>query len=97
MPSSGNFTTYDDVVKVAMTLFIEVVMVGKDKKTQFHANTLGLGDDQEIFRNYDGLCVLLKCLLYNLKTIIHGKKVAYELQKANNPQAMQFYNFKWYV
>ncbi|TYK05466.1 Ulp1-like peptidase [Cucumis melo var. makuwa] len=30
-----NFTTNEDTMKVAPTLFIEVALIGKDKKTQF--------------------------------------------------------------
>lgn len=40
-----NFTTGKDVVKVAMVLFIEAAMVGKDKKIQFDVDTLGIVDD----------------------------------------------------
>lgn len=47
------FTTNEDTVMVALPLFIEVVMVCKVKKTQFDVDTLGLVDDQEVFRNYD--------------------------------------------
>ncbi|TYK05156.1 Ulp1-like peptidase [Cucumis melo var. makuwa] len=35
------FTNADDAVKVALAVFIEIVMVGKDKKTQFDMDILG--------------------------------------------------------
>ncbi|KAL0543596.1 hypothetical protein IC582_018696 [Cucumis melo] len=35
------FTNDDDAVKVALAVFIEIVMVGKDKKTQFDMDILG--------------------------------------------------------
>lgn len=40
-----NFTTDEEVVKVALALFVKVAMVGKDKKTQLDVNTLGIIDD----------------------------------------------------
>lgn len=64
-------------MKVAPTLFIEVALIGKDKKTQFDVNTLGIVDDEEVFWNYNWSFVLLKRLLHSLKTFRHGKKDAH--------------------
>jgi len=47
-------------VKVALALYIETVMMGKDKKTQFDMKTLGIVDDFEVFANYDWSSVLFK-------------------------------------
>ncbi|KAA0048756.1 Ulp1-like peptidase [Cucumis melo var. makuwa] len=41
------FTNDHDAVKVALAVFIETVMVGKDKKTQFDMDILGRVDDDE--------------------------------------------------
>ena len=40
--------------KVALAVFIETVMVGKDKKAQFDMNILERVDDEEVFKNFDG-------------------------------------------
>ncbi|KAL0534380.1 hypothetical protein IC582_028670 [Cucumis melo] len=47
------FTNDDDAVKVALAVFIETVMVGKDKKTQFDMDILGRVDDEEAFKSFD--------------------------------------------
>ncbi|KAL0552022.1 hypothetical protein IC582_011115 [Cucumis melo] len=46
------FTNDDDAVKVALAVFIETVMVGKDKKTQFDMDILGRVDDEEAFKSF---------------------------------------------
>ncbi|XP_038895862.1 uncharacterized protein LOC120084030 [Benincasa hispida] len=46
-----NFTNDEDVVNVALALFIEMVMIEKDKKTQFDVNIFGIVDDHEVFDN----------------------------------------------
>ncbi|KAL0537347.1 hypothetical protein IC582_026325 [Cucumis melo] len=43
------FTNDDDAVKIALAVFIETVMVGKDKKTQFDMDILGRVDDEEVW------------------------------------------------
>ncbi|KAA0033924.1 Ulp1-like peptidase [Cucumis melo var. makuwa] len=53
------FTNDDDAVKVALAVFIETVMVGKDKKTQFDMDILGRVDDEEAFKSFDW-CGLMK-------------------------------------
>ncbi|KAA0039158.1 Ulp1-like peptidase [Cucumis melo var. makuwa] len=70
-----DFTNDDDVVKVALALFIEIVMVGKDKKMQLDIDVLGRVDDEEIFKNFDSSTFFYTCLLNNLKTILQGKKI----------------------
>lgn len=47
------FVNHENAVKVALVLYIEMVMMGKDKKTQFDLKTLGIVDDIKIFRCYD--------------------------------------------
>ncbi|KAL4021085.1 hypothetical protein IC575_019874 [Cucumis melo] len=48
-----DFTNDDDAVKVALALFIETVIVGKDKKMQFDMDVWGRVDDEEVFKNFD--------------------------------------------
>ncbi|XP_038896477.1 uncharacterized protein LOC120084730 [Benincasa hispida] len=48
-----NFTNDEDAVKIAFSLFIEMVMIGKDKKTQFDVNIFGIVDDHEVFVHCD--------------------------------------------
>ncbi|KAA0067061.1 Ulp1-like peptidase [Cucumis melo var. makuwa] len=81
------FTNDKDAVKVALALFIETVMVGKDKKTQFDMDILGKVDDEEVFKNFDWSTFFYTCLLNSLKTILQGKKEAYELKRAKKFQS----------
>ena len=85
------FTNDQDVVKIAIALYIETVMIGKDKKTQFDMKTLGIVDDSEVFANYDWSSVFFNRLLTNMKTIMRGKK------EANNPKHTTYYCIKGYV
>ncbi|XP_038894652.1 uncharacterized protein LOC120083141 [Benincasa hispida] len=48
-----NFTNDENVVNLALALFIETVMIGKDKKTQFDVNIFGIADDLEVFVHYN--------------------------------------------
>ncbi|KAL4025517.1 hypothetical protein IC575_013918 [Cucumis melo] len=75
------FTNDDDVVKVALAVFIETVMVGKDKKTQFDMDILGRVDNEEAFKSFDWSTFFYIRLLNSLKTCLQGKKEAYELKK----------------
>ncbi|KAA0066259.1 Ulp1-like peptidase [Cucumis melo var. makuwa] len=72
------FTNDEDAVKIALALFIEIVMVGKDKKTQFDMDILGKVDDEEVFKNFDWSTFFYTRLLNSLKIILQGKKEAYE-------------------
>ncbi|KAA0062806.1 Ulp1-like peptidase [Cucumis melo var. makuwa] len=65
-----------DALKVALAVFIETVMVGKDKKTQFDVDILGRVDDDEVFKNFDWSTCFYTCLLNSLKTSLQGKKEA---------------------
>ncbi|KAL0561596.1 hypothetical protein IC582_002030 [Cucumis melo] len=47
------FTNDHDVVKVTLAVFIETVMVGKDKKTHFDMDILGRVDDKDVFMSFD--------------------------------------------
>ncbi|KAL0546364.1 hypothetical protein IC582_016272 [Cucumis melo] len=69
-----DFMNDDDTVKVALALFIDTVMVGKDKKTQFDTYILEKVDDKEVFKNFDWSIFFYTRLLNTLKTIIQGKK-----------------------
>ncbi|KAA0052274.1 Ulp1-like peptidase [Cucumis melo var. makuwa] len=80
------FTNDDDAVKVALTVFIETVMVGKDKKTQFDMDILERVDDGEAFKSFDWSTFLYTRLLNSLKTSLQGKKEAYELKKQQVPK-----------
>ncbi|KAA0053152.1 Ulp1-like peptidase [Cucumis melo var. makuwa] len=75
------FTNDEDAMKVALALFIETVMVGKDKNTQFDMDILGKVDDEEVFKNFDWSTFFYTRLLNSLKTILQGKKEAYELKR----------------
>ncbi|KAL4017114.1 hypothetical protein IC575_024788 [Cucumis melo] len=68
------FTNDDDAVKVALAVFIETVMVGKDKKTQFDMDILGRVDDEEAFKSFDWSTFFYTRLLNSLKTSLQGKK-----------------------
>ncbi|XP_038896486.1 uncharacterized protein LOC120084734 [Benincasa hispida] len=48
-----NFTNDEDVVKIALALFIKTVIIGKDKKTQFDVNIFEIADDLEVFVHYN--------------------------------------------
>ncbi|TYK26513.1 Ulp1-like peptidase [Cucumis melo var. makuwa] len=90
-------TNGDDVVKVALVVFIETVMVWKDKKTQFNMNILGRVDDEEAFKSFHWSTFFYTRLLNSLKTSLQGKKEAYELKKTTNSKAGAYYNIKDYV
>ncbi|KAL4037836.1 hypothetical protein IC575_001436 [Cucumis melo] len=62
------FTNDDDAVKVALVVFIETVMVGKDKKTQYDMDILGRVDDEEAFKSFDWSTFFYTRLLNSLKT-----------------------------
>ncbi|KAA0047072.1 Ulp1-like peptidase [Cucumis melo var. makuwa] len=87
----------DDAVKVALAVFIETVMVGKDKKTQFDMDILGRVDDEEAFKSFDWSTFFYTRLLNSLKTSLQGKKEAYELKKTTSSKAVSYYNIKGYV
>ncbi|KAA0051888.1 Ulp1-like peptidase [Cucumis melo var. makuwa] len=91
------FTNDDDAVKVALAVFIEIVMVGKDKKTQFDMGILGRVDDEEAFKSFDWSTFFYTRLLNSLKTSLQGKKEAYELKKTTSSKAVAYYNIKGYV
>ncbi|KAA0043199.1 Ulp1-like peptidase [Cucumis melo var. makuwa] len=91
------FTNDDDAVKVALAIFIETVMVGKDKKTQFDMDILGRVDDEEAFKSFDWSTFFYTRLLNSLKTSLQGKKEAYELKKTRSSKAVSYYNIKGYV
>ncbi|XP_050938112.1 uncharacterized protein LOC127148462 isoform X2 [Cucumis melo] len=91
------FTNDDDAVKVALAVFIETVMVGKDKKTQFDMDILGRVDDEEAFKSFDWSTFFYTRLLNSLKTSLQGKKEAYELKKTRSSKAVSYYNIKGYV
>ncbi|KAL0556283.1 hypothetical protein IC582_004795 [Cucumis melo] len=91
------FTNDDDAVKVALAVFIDTVMVGKDKKTQFDMDILGRVDDEKAFKSFDWLTFFYTRLLNSLKTSLQGKKEAYELKKITSSKAVSYYNIKGYV
>ncbi|KAA0038330.1 Ulp1-like peptidase [Cucumis melo var. makuwa] len=91
------FTNDDDAVKVALAVFIETVMVGKDMKTQFNMDILGRVDDEEAFKSFDWSTFFYTRLLNSLKTSLQGKKEAYELKKTRSSKAVSYYNIKGYV
>ncbi|KAA0065944.1 MuDRA-like transposase [Cucumis melo var. makuwa] len=91
------FTNDDDAVKVALAVFIETVMVRKDKKTQFDMDILGRVDDEEAFKRFDWSTFFYTRLLNSLKTSLQGKKEAYELKKTRSSKAVSYYNIKGYV
>ncbi|KAA0062142.1 Ulp1-like peptidase [Cucumis melo var. makuwa] len=82
---------------VALVVFIETVMVEKDKKTQFDMDILGRVDDEEVFKNFDWSTFFYTRLLNSLKTSLQGKKEAYELKKTKSSKAVAYYNIKGYV
>lgn len=83
-----NFANDKDIVKVALALFIGIVMVGKDKKTQFDVKTFVIVDHTEVFRNYDWLFVFSNHLLGSIKIVLLKKKNAYNLKKVDNPKTI---------
>ncbi|KAL4011383.1 hypothetical protein IC575_028441 [Cucumis melo] len=91
------FTNDDNVVKVALAVFIETVMVGKDKKTRFDMDILGRVDDEEAFKSFNWSTFFCTRLLNSLKTSLQGKKEAYELKKTRSFKAVSYYNIKGYV
>ncbi|KAL4035491.1 hypothetical protein IC575_004184 [Cucumis melo] len=92
-----DFTNDDDAVKVALAVFIETMMVGKDKKTQFDMDILGRVDDEKAFKNFDWSTFFYTRLLNSLKTSLQGKKETYELKKTKSSKAVSYYNIKGYV
>ncbi|KAA0048135.1 hypothetical protein IC582_001145 [Cucumis melo] len=68
------FPNDDDAMKVALAVFIETVMVGKDKQTQFDMDILGRVDDEEAFKSFDWSTFFYTRLLNSLKTSLQGKK-----------------------
>ncbi|KAL0552235.1 hypothetical protein IC582_011341 [Cucumis melo] len=91
------FTNDDDVVKVALAVFIETVMVGKDKKIQFDMDILRRVDDEEAFKSFGWSTFFYTRLLNSSKTSLQGKKEAYELKKTTSSKAVSYYNIKGYV
>ncbi|KAL4020688.1 hypothetical protein IC575_019469 [Cucumis melo] len=91
------FTNDHDAMKVALVIFIETVIVGKDKKPKFDMDILGRVDDEEVFKNFDWSTFFYTCLLNSLKTSLQGKKEAYKLKKTKSSKAVTYYNIKDYV
>ncbi|KAA0067111.1 Ulp1-like peptidase [Cucumis melo var. makuwa] len=91
------FTNDHDAVKVALAIFIETMMVGKDKKTQFDMDILGRVDDDKVFKNFDWSTFFYIRLLNSLKTSLQEKKEAYELKKIKSSKVVAYYNIKDYM
>ncbi|KAA0040903.1 Ulp1-like peptidase [Cucumis melo var. makuwa] len=72
-------------------------LLRKDKQLQFDMDVLGRVDDEEVFKNFDCSTFFDTRLINNLKTILQGKKEAYELKKARSLKAVGYYNIKAYV
>ncbi|XP_038891583.1 uncharacterized protein LOC120080973 [Benincasa hispida] len=77
-----NFTNDEDAVKVALALFIETEMIGKDKKTQLDVNIFGIVDDHDVFVHYDWSSLFSRCTLNSMKTIMRGQKEGYDSEKS---------------
>lgn len=92
-----NFTNDEDAVKVALALFIETYMIGKDKKTKFDAKTFGIVDDLEFFRRYDWSSVLYKRLINCLKHITEGKLETHHIKSRENKGHTTYYCVKGFV
>ncbi|KAA0066584.1 Ulp1-like peptidase [Cucumis melo var. makuwa] len=92
-----SFIEDDDSVKVVLALFIETVMLRKDKKMQFDVDILGRVDDEEVFKNFDWSTFFYTRLLNSLKMVLQGKKEAYKLKRARTTKAVTYYNIKGYV
>ncbi|KAA0053461.1 Ulp1-like peptidase [Cucumis melo var. makuwa] len=60
-------------------------------------DVLGRVDDEEIFENFDWSTFFYTRFLNSLKTILQGKKEAYELKKVRRLKAVAYYNVKGYV
>ncbi|KAA0047476.1 Ulp1-like peptidase [Cucumis melo var. makuwa] len=58
---------------------------------------LGKVDDEEVFKNFDWSTFFYTRLFNSLKTILQGKKEAYELKRAKSSKAVAYYNIKGYV
>ena len=58
---------------------------------------LGRVDDEEVFKNFDWSTFFYTRLLNSLKTVLQGKKEAYELKRARTTKAVAYYNIKDYV
>ncbi|XP_038896280.1 uncharacterized protein LOC120084553 [Benincasa hispida] len=86
-----NFTNDQDAVKVALTLFIETMMIGKDKKTQFVSNIFGIFDDHDVFVHYDWSSLFYGRTLNSMKTIMRGKNEAYDSKKAKGDHYASHY------
>ncbi|KAA0032831.1 Ulp1-like peptidase [Cucumis melo var. makuwa] len=91
------FTNDEDAVMVALVVFIEIVMIGKDKKTQFDMDILGRVHDEEAFKNFDWSTFFNTRLLNSLKASLQGKKEAYELKKTTSSKVVAYYNINGYV
>ncbi|KAL4023193.1 hypothetical protein IC575_016944 [Cucumis melo] len=68
------FMNDHDVVEVTLAVFIETMMVGKDKKIQFDMDILGRVDDEEVFKNFDWSTFFYTRLLNSLKISLQDKK-----------------------
>ena len=84
-------------MKVVLALYIETIMMGKDKKTQFDMKTLRLVDDFEVFANYDWSSVFFNRLLNNMKIIMRGKKKVHDIKKVDNLKHIIYYCIKGFV
>ncbi|XP_038904329.1 uncharacterized protein LOC120090683 [Benincasa hispida] len=93
----STFINDEDAVKVALTLFIKMVMIGKDKKIQFDVKTFGVVNDPEVFRHYDWSAIFFKRTLNSMKTIMHGKKEAHETKKVENAHYASYYRIEGFV
>ncbi|KAA0033733.1 Ulp1-like peptidase [Cucumis melo var. makuwa] len=68
-----------------------------DDAVKFDMDILGRVDDEEVFKNFDWSTFFYTRLLNSLKTVLQGKKEAYELKRARTTKAVAYYNIKGYV
>lgn len=54
------FDNHEDVVKLALAVYIKMGRMGKDKKTQFNVDIFRIIDDPNVFTHYNWSSVIFK-------------------------------------
>ncbi|XP_022155158.1 uncharacterized protein LOC111022300 [Momordica charantia] len=68
----------EDAVKVGIVYFVELAMMGKERKQFIDATLLGVVDRWELFCNHDWSSLIFERTLWSLKNAVNDKLPAYQ-------------------
>lgn len=86
------FENDEDAVKIAIVYFIELAMMGKERKQKMDTSLLGIVDRWEVFCNYDWSSMIFERTLWSLKNALKDKVEAYKQKVAMDSSHVETYS-----